>query len=272
MNDPHLLLSGYVLDALDAEDRAIFEDHLADCEDCRQELAEFGPAVNQLSALTATPPPRQLRDDVMSAISRVRQLDPTPPTDAPGPDTSTPGAATSSAPYGTARGAPADPSRTGPRTTGRPILRTAVALAAAVVVVAAVALGAWSYGRRQLTTTYDAHSAAVSRIIGAPDARTYRQHGPNGMQITYVVSKQRNSALAVVQNSTTPANGRTYQLWTVRISQGTQKFVPDRTFTTPSGPIILSTDIRAAAALGVTVEPAGGSPQPTTKPFAVQPV
>ena len=275
MSDPHLLLSGYVLDALDPDDRALFVHHLAQCEDCRRELAELGPTVGQLSALTATPPPPQLRERVLSEISRVRQLDPAPSGDTGSRNGA--GGATSESTTNAGRdeqveSVARDESASGRHASPRRITRTAIALVAALAVVAATAVGAWSYGRRQLAHRYDADSAAVARIIGAPDSHVYRQRGPNGMRITYVVSEQRNAALAVVENSSTPANGRTYQLWTVRIRQKNQEFVPDRTFTTPTGPIILSTDIQAAAALGITIEPPGGSRRPTTQPFAVQPI
>lgn len=268
MNDPHLLLSGYALDALDPDDRALFEDHLTQCEDCRRELAEFGPAVAELSALTATPPPPDLRQDVLSAISRVRQLDPGPPQ--PSRTAAGEGAADSGSDVQSSE--PVGQAGTAQRRTGRRIVRNLFTIAAAVVILAVVALGAWTYGRTQATHSYRADNATVSRILGAPDARTFRQLAPNGMRITYVVSKERNAAMAVVENSTSPGNDRTYQLWTVRTEGGKPDFVPDRTFTEPSGPIILSTDIRAADALGITVEPTGGSPKPTTKPFAVQPV
>ena len=276
MSDPHLLLSGYVLDALDPDDRALFVRHLAQCEDCRRELAELGPTVGQLSALTATTPPPELRDRVLSEISRVRQVDPAPFTDVAGRhggDATMPETATDANLDALSEPEATDESTPRRRAVHpRRITRTAITLVAVLAVVAAAAVGAWSYGRRLLTQSYDADGAAVARIIGAPDAHTYSQQGPNGMRITYVVSEQRNAALAVVEHSSTPTNDRTYQLWTVRMRQHSREFVPDQTFTNPSRPIILSTDIRSADALGITIEPAGGSLRPTTQPFAVQPI
>jgi anti-sigma-K factor RskA len=262
MSDPHLLLPGYALDALEPEDRRLFEDHLADCEDCRRELAEFAPAITDLSALTATPAPPQLRENVLSAITQVRQQEPAPSVD---PQHSAVDDARRPAGAQVVRFAARDR-----RARAGRIVRTVAAVIGAAAVVAAIALGGWSYGRSQLSRTDRADRAAVSRIIAAPDAHTYRQQTPTGMRVTYLVSEQRNSALVVIENGAAPGNGRTYQLWTVRSRDGKPEFVPDRTFDNPDGPIILSGDIRSAAALGITVEPSGGSRQPTTDPFAVQ--
>lgn len=71
MTNPHLLLAGYILDALDDHDRILFEQHLPGCEDCQRELPELGPLVANLSALAATAPPPHLRDSVLSSITQV---------------------------------------------------------------------------------------------------------------------------------------------------------------------------------------------------------
>lgn len=42
-DDLRLLLGGYVLGGLSAEDRAALEEHLADCAECRDELTTFSP-------------------------------------------------------------------------------------------------------------------------------------------------------------------------------------------------------------------------------------
>ncbi len=308
MTDPHLLLSGYVLDALEPEDRALFEGHLPGCEDCRRELAEFGAATAGLSALSATPPPPALRDRVLSGLGQVRQQPPDPAPHPVAPAGTTPAGTTpagttpagttpaGTTPAGTtpAGTTPAGttPAGTTPAGTGptgrlpadgtvvpidrdrhrrsRRLLRSAAAALGAAALVAAIALGGWAYGRSQVLGEQQAGADAVARIIGAPDAHSYRRPAPHGMQVTYVVSERRNAALVVIDNGRDPGAGRTYQLWTVRADHGRTTFVPDRTFDRPNGPIILTGDIRAAAALGITVEPAGGSRQPTTTPFAVQ--
>ncbi|QDP94895.1 anti-sigma factor [Microlunatus elymi] len=239
MSDPHQLLAAYALDALDADERAQFEAHLETCADCRRDLTDFAPTVAELSAPDATPPPPQLRGHVMAAIGRVRQ----------------------DAPDATVVRMPARRRR---------VVQVAAAVIGAAALVAAVALGGWAYGRHQLDREQQDYHAAISRVLGAPDAKIYHQVAPNGMQVTYVVSEKRNGALAVPEDVPGPGRDHTYQLWTVRVSAGAKDFVPDRTFDQADGPIVLTGDVRSAAALGVTVEPDGGSPKPTTDPFAVQ--
>ncbi|SDT19898.1 anti-sigma factor [Microlunatus soli] len=245
-HDPHQLLSGYALDALDPEDRARFEEHLDSCDDCRRELSEFGPAISELSALSDTAPPPQLRTDVLTAIGQVRQEDPVP-----------------------AHGEQPVPLNRARPGRGR-LVRSVTALIGAAALVAAVALGGWAWGRHRLAEQQRADGVAISRVLSAPDARTYRQTAPNGMRMTYIVSEQRNAALAVPSEVTAPGVDRTYQLWTVTVRGGDKVFRPDRTFAADAGPILLTGDIRSTAAVGVTLEPEGGSSTPTGDPFAVQ--
>lgn len=202
-----------------------------------------------------------MRDSVLSAITQMRQDDPQPARH------STHAVPVGQLPDGShVRPIPAR------HATTRRLTRVVTAVMGVAALVAAVALAGWSYGRSQITRNYRADAAAVSRIISAPDAHTYHQQAPNGMRVTYVVTDQHNAALVVVDHIHDPGKNRSYQLWTVRSTGGKSTFVPDQTFTNPRSPIILHTDIRSAAALGITNEPVGGSPQPTTNPFAVQSV
>ena len=53
----HELTAGYALDALDDDERRAYEEHLEDCERCRDELASFGGVAGAL-ALAASGPAR----------------------------------------------------------------------------------------------------------------------------------------------------------------------------------------------------------------------
>lgn len=64
--DPHELSAAYALDALDADERRVFEEHLGECERCRADVAEFwGTAALLAYDAPATPPPAGLRDRVL---------------------------------------------------------------------------------------------------------------------------------------------------------------------------------------------------------------
>jgi anti-sigma-K factor RskA len=76
MSDIHKLTGAYALDAVDDIERATFERHLAECEDCRTEVASLRETTALLAESAAVSPPPSLRDSVLSGISQVRPLPP----------------------------------------------------------------------------------------------------------------------------------------------------------------------------------------------------
>ncbi len=61
--------AGYVLGALDSDDLAAFEEHLATCEQCRAEVDEFSPVAESLSlAAPAAEPPDDLLFKTLAAV------------------------------------------------------------------------------------------------------------------------------------------------------------------------------------------------------------
>ena len=58
------------------EERAAFEAHYPTCETCSADLAAHRATAAGLAGGTATTPPPQLRDNVLSAISQTRQDSP----------------------------------------------------------------------------------------------------------------------------------------------------------------------------------------------------
>jgi anti-sigma-K factor RskA len=69
----HDLTAGYALDALEADEARGYEEHLAGCERCREELAALQGAAGAL-AFAAPParPPEQLRDRILAAARAER--------------------------------------------------------------------------------------------------------------------------------------------------------------------------------------------------------
>lgn len=66
MDDVHELTAGYALNALAASDHARFEDHLATCERCREELQEFSHVAAALAYAADGPaPPASLRERIL---------------------------------------------------------------------------------------------------------------------------------------------------------------------------------------------------------------
>ena len=63
----HELTAGYALDALDADERAAYEAHLAGCEQCQSELESFWPTTEALAVAASGPAPSDgLRDRILA--------------------------------------------------------------------------------------------------------------------------------------------------------------------------------------------------------------
>ena len=65
--EPHDLVAPYALGALDDEERVEFERHLADCADCRAQLAELEEASTALAYAESAAPPPALRERILEA-------------------------------------------------------------------------------------------------------------------------------------------------------------------------------------------------------------
>jgi hypothetical protein len=61
-------LSAYVDDVLDAESRAVVEEHLSTCKDCQQELVSLKALVRELGSLESVEPPKDFLDQLHERI------------------------------------------------------------------------------------------------------------------------------------------------------------------------------------------------------------
>jgi anti-sigma factor RsiW len=72
-DDIHALTAAYALDALDAHDEAAYEAHLAQCDDCRVELASLQAAAGSLAyGAPAAVPPENLRARILDSVRSER--------------------------------------------------------------------------------------------------------------------------------------------------------------------------------------------------------
>ena len=74
--DIHLLAGAYALDALDALERQRFEQHLATCASCQEDVASFAGVTGDLARGADELPPPSLRAEVLAEVDRVRQVSP----------------------------------------------------------------------------------------------------------------------------------------------------------------------------------------------------
>ncbi|WP_028643860.1 anti-sigma factor [Nocardioides sp. URHA0020] len=233
-NDVHALSGAYAVDALDDIERAGFERHLAECADCRAEVASLREAAGLLAEDAATDPPPALRARVLADITKVRPLPPEVVTVHPA----------------------ASPSRRG---RGARFL----AAAAAVVVLGGGATVAWQQPWQDGTT----QQSAAQSVLSADDARSTSLDFPGGAKATVTHSDSLGEAVIVTEKMPPPPDGKVYQLWLDQpgkgmVSAGTMPAKPDQT-------VLLTGDAASATGAGITVEPEGGSTAPTSEPIAL---
>jgi anti-sigma-K factor RskA len=102
----------------------------------------------------------------------------------------------------------------------------------------------------------------LSDLLGS-DAKRYVQS--NGEVVT-----RGNRAYIAMHDLPAPPHGKVYQAWT--LPKGGSKMVPSLTFVPDAhgvAVVALPPDARAMSVVAVSVEPEGGSKQPTSKPILV---
>lgn len=235
MTEIHALSGAYAVDALDDLERVAFERHLRECAECRAEVAGLREAASLIAETTTLPPPPDLRDRVLAGVASVRPLPPEVPASQPV--------------------APARRSRRLPLLLGA---------AAAVLVVGAGAVAVqqpWSDDGSQVQLS------ATDRVLTAADAKSTSLEFPGGASATVTHSDSLHEAVIVTRDMPPPPEGKVYQLWLDQpgqgmVSAGLMPIAEDQS-------VVLEGDAASATAAGITVEPAGGSQEPTSDPIAV---
>ncbi|MFI0452933.1 anti-sigma factor domain-containing protein [Actinomadura sp. 6N118] len=223
----HALAGAYALDALSEIERRRFEAHLGECDACDREMRGLRATAARLGTAAARTAPPELRDRVLTAISRTRQERPR---------------------AARWRGGPALPPRL-------------LAVAAAACLLVAVALGVVTVRAEDRLDRAEARQRQVESVLTASDARTVTAAVRTGGRGTVVISRRADRAVVIMTGLPAAPPSRTYELWL--LGAGAPR--PAGLTATGSGPIVVD-GIGAAAGIGITVEPEGGSPQPTTDP------
>lgn len=132
------------------------------------------------------------------------------------------------------------------------------AAAAAVVGVGGVAVG---------THRTDLPQNAMTQVSNADDARNYVLAVP-GHSATVTRSRAMGKAVFRSERLGTAPAGHSYQLW---LQQPDGSMASAGVLPAPKDGVVtmeLEGNAARAVGVGITVEPAGGSPQPTSKPLA----
>lgn len=223
MPDPHTLVGPYVLDALPPDERDLFEDHLSRCPECQAEARELLAAAAHLGQATAVVPPAALRQQVLAAVARTRQV--------------APGRAVA---------------QLDERRRRQPWLAPLVAAAVVAVLAAVGALAVQADHRAD-------RAEQVAAIVSAPDAETVEVAGEGG-EMRLVVSDTHDSSVVVADGMAPPPDGKTYALWFQEDGEMVLHgvFSPD-----DDGAVRARVDGVPVDDIGVTVEDEGSIDGPT---------
>lgn len=277
VNDPHGAVGAYVADALDDDERTVFELHLAGCESCLREVAEFTETAAELAWITEATPPPSLRASVLWEIATVRPLPPSATADTPASPVSPGWWVSAEAPgspanrLATSSASELDPEATVDRRQldelalrrQRRTRRILTGLVAAALVMV-VALGGWVSVLRSDQQNQQIATQRVNELLTAPDAKVYATT-LNGSSVSFVVSKARDQAVFLGDDLPSPGDGKAYQLWMIGSAPVPNALIDrggDVTQWLDDGPL------DGAKQLAVTIEPAGGSTTPSLPPVA----
>jgi len=134
------------------------------------------------------------------------------------------------------------------------------------LLIAAAAAGLAAALTFGVTQALNQHlSPGISAVEQAPDARVHTMRTSVGGTVTLVVSARLKDAVLTATGMPPAAPGRVYQLWVI----GPHGARPAGFVTTGS---VLASGIAPGDRIAITVEPAGGTTRPTTKPVVLIPV
>jgi len=238
-HDLHTLAGAYVLDAITQEERDRFAAHLTDCAGCRDEVAELREAAARLGTAQAVRPRPELKERIIRSAYNTSQLAPVIAQDDREPE---------------ARGGIG----------GRRRRRLPVLLTAAAAAVAAVAIG---FG----THYADMHSQrprAVDAVINAPDAVMRSAPVSSGGMAIVVTSRREHMAVFIAHGLRTLPHAMRYELWLMGPSGERPAGMLSVHRKDMAGPAMI-TGMTSHDMVGLTVEPAAGSPHPTSAPLVM---
>lgn len=247
---PHDLAAPYALDAVSDREREEFEVHLSRCPSCQDEVRDLREAAVALSEGMERTPPDHLRSRVLDQVAEAGRPEDSPVT----------------LPEGVARfprvGSDAADTPASAPAAGPVRSRRGWWLAAA----AAIVIGTGGYVASQVLPEQD----PAARIVQAQDAREFE--AATG-EATVIASADQRAAVLRLTGDLGPApQGQVYQAWYVGEDGSARSAGLLTADVVGDGEVVLQGDPEGAAAVGLTLEPEGGSEQPTSEPFTVVPL
>jgi anti-sigma-K factor RskA len=230
--DAHALTGAYVCDALSAPERAAYEHHLAQCDACRQEVAELRDTAARLGFAASAEPPPSVHDQVMAQVQTVRQVAP-------------PGASLSLARE---------------RRRRRWLHRSGWA-AAAVLVAGVATLGTVAARENHEIASMRSERAAMSDFLAASDLRTTVGIVSTGGVVTIMTSRSHDAIMVAASGLPPLPPSQAYQLW-MKEAGGMHPGPVTRPGVHGTIGPMMAKGAGSATAVAITVGPAGGSQHP----------
>jgi anti-sigma-K factor RskA len=249
------LTGAYALGALNDEEKRALEAHLASCAECAAEVRAFGDVARGLNhAVPQVDPPSSLRGRVVAQVEHVASRSPAPAV---------------------------SPARSARRSSSAGWLALAASLVAAVLGFYALSLRnrvqdleAQLVGERQRAAMAEervrtvqlraANLERASEILGAADVTgvQLKGGGPAPAASGRAFVSRSKGVVFTAQNLPPLEAGKTYQLWIVTANGPVDAgiFAPE---SSGIASLITALNVPSAVAVAVTVEAAGGVPQPT---------
>jgi hypothetical protein len=133
----------------------------------------------------------------------------------------------------------------------------------AAVVLALVGVGGavWQPWRDDTSTL-----SATEKVLADPAAQRFSQQLPGGGRVTLVRSTRLQQAVVVAEDLPPAPDGKTYQLW---LQSPEEEMEPAGLMARGQTTALLDGDAGVAIGAGITVEPVGGSEQPTSDPVVL---
>jgi len=290
-DDPALLTGSHALDSLSDDERALIEAALADSPELRAEADSLRETALQLAyAVDPIEPPASLKASLMAQIASTPQAAPVAHA-AAGPATAAP-AEVPAAPVADVSGDAGQEARFAPATRRtraggsaaaaaqrrwfqRPaaVLSTAAAVA---VVFLGVGLGvgtAFAPSNEPGPGTTQA-SSGLDRIYAASDFKRSTAKVAGGGTATVVWSNALGKSAVILDGVAPAPEGKTYELWYIGSEGDGGKISAAGLMDGATDGVhsaVLTGKRSHGVTIGMTVEPAGGSKQPTTTPIMAVP-
>jgi anti-sigma-K factor RskA len=236
----HTLAAAYALDALDDDERAIFEQHLIGCEACADDVREMTATTARFALAETLVPPATLRPHVLELARQTTQATPE------------------------SRFVPLRPTAA-----RNPVNRWLAGVAAAAVLVAG-ALGVTAYQGSQRASELQATASQLETILSDPNTERVTTSVVGGGTGTFILSRESQQGVLVTAGIPSVSNDETYQLWAINDAGAQSIGLYDASSSGDGTAVVDFPD--SATTFGMTVEPSGGSTQPTTDPVLVVPL